>query len=119
MGVFYYITQVSVYSYVPISSVNDMPAGAYIKHSPDGDDTKHDSAVPTAIVPLGHVVATVIYDESTAIYPDGQLVLGAAAYDSIGIQDNININRFIKAPFFSQINFEISHFEKCCLFKRS
>ena len=63
----YSIAHGSVYSYVPLSSVNDTPAGAYIMHDPDGLDTRHDSAVPTAIVPLGHDVAMVIYGASTAM----------------------------------------------------
>ena len=76
-GFYYDIGHASVYSYVPLSSVYDTPAGAYIIHDPAGFDTKHDSATPTEIVPLGQLVAIVIYSSSIAIYPDGQSVAGA------------------------------------------
>jgi len=47
--------------------VYDIPTGAYIMHEPAGDDTKHDSAVPMAVVPLGQLVAIVICGSSIAI----------------------------------------------------
>ena len=64
---FYDIGHASVNSYVPASLVNDIPAGAYIMHFPDGLSTRHDSAAPMAVVPLGHVVAMVIFGASMAI----------------------------------------------------
>ena len=82
---------------MPVSSVYDTPAGAYIMQSPAGFDTKHDSAVPTEIVPLGHVVAIVMAGSFMAMYPDGQVVLGAAACVNPGIHTNKNIIRFISA----------------------
>ena len=63
----YSIAHASVNSYVPDSSVYDTPAGAYIMQFPAGFDTKHDSAVPTAVVPLGQLVAMVICGSSIAI----------------------------------------------------
>lgn len=99
MGHFYCNAHGSVYSYVPLSSVNDIPTGAYIMQSPDGLDTRHDSAVPTAIVPLGHSVAIVMYGASMAIYPDGQLTLGVTACATIGAHANKNIIRFIASTF--------------------
>ena len=57
----------SVNSYVPDSSVKDIPTGAYIMHDPAGLDTRHDSAVPMARVPDGHVVAMVMYGSLTVI----------------------------------------------------
>ena len=65
--------------------------------SPDGLDSKHDSAVPMAVVPLGHVVAIVMAGSFMAMYPDGQVVLGAAACTNPGIHTNKNIIRFISA----------------------
>ena len=67
---FYDIGHASVNSYVPASSVNDIPAGAYIMQLPFSV-AKHDSAVPTAVVPLGHDVAMVMYGASIDIYPVG------------------------------------------------
>lgn len=99
MGHFYCIAHGSVNSYVPLSSVNDIPTGAYIMQSPDGFDTRHDAAVPTAIVPLGHSVAIVMYGASMAIYPDGQLILGAAACVANGTHTNKNTIRFMMLPF--------------------
>ena len=96
-GFYYDIGHASVYSYVPLSSVYDTPAGAYIIHDPAGLDTKHDSATPTEIVPLGQLVAIVIYSSSIAIYPAGHDVDGAAARATIGTKQNKNINRFIFA----------------------
>lgn len=49
MGHFYCNAHGSVYSYVPLLSVNDIPTGAYIMQSPDGLDTRHDAASPTAV----------------------------------------------------------------------
>ena len=65
-GFYYDIGHTSVYSYVPLSSVYDTPAGAYIIHDPAELDTKHDSAVPTDTVPDGHDVAIVMYGELIA-----------------------------------------------------
>ena len=87
-----------MYSYVPELSVNDIPAGTYIMQSPDGFDTRHDSAVPTAIVPLGQLVAIVMAGSFMAMYPDGQLVLGAVACANTGAHTNKNIIRFIWGP---------------------
>lgn len=67
MGHFYCNAHGSIYSYVPLSSVNDIPTGAYIMQSPDGLDTRHDAASPIDTVPLGHDVAMVIYGASIAI----------------------------------------------------
>lgn len=80
---------------MPELSVNDIPTDAYIMQSPDGLDTKHDSAVPTEIVPLGHVVAIVMAGSSIAMYPDGHDVDGATATADNGISINKNIIRFI------------------------
>ena len=94
-GFYYDIGHASVYSYVPLSSVYDIPAGAYIIHDPAGLDTKHDSAVPTDTVPDGHVVAIVIYSSSIAIYPAGHDVDGVAAIAGNVAKHIKNINRFI------------------------
>ena len=82
---------------MPLLSEYDTPAGAYITQSPDGLDTRHDSAVPTEIVPLGQLVAIVMAGSFMAMYPDGQVVLGAAACVNPGIHTNKNIIRFISA----------------------
>jgi len=50
-----------------------------------------------AVVPLGHVVAIVMAGSFIAMYPDGQVVLGAAACANPGIHTNKNIIRFISA----------------------
>lgn len=67
--------------------------------SPDGLDTKHDSAVPVAVVPDGHDVAIVTYVSSMATYPLGHDVDGAAAYapPTTKNQDK-NIKYFIHTP---------------------
>ena len=64
---------------MPDSSVYDTPAGAYIIQSPAGFDTKHDSAVPTEVVPDGQAVAIVTSGLLIVIYPDGHDVDGAVA----------------------------------------
>ena len=87
---------------MPVSSVYDTPAGAYIMQSPDGLDTRHDSAVPMAVVPLGQLVAIVICGSSIAIYPVGHDVDGAAAYATIGAPANKNIIRFIRSTLVGQ-----------------
>ena len=92
-----FIAHGSVNSYVPELSVNDIPTDAYIMQSPDGLDTKHDSAVPTEIVPLGHVVAIVMAGSSIAMYPDGHDVDGATANTANGIKVNKINNIFIYA----------------------
>jgi len=57
-----------------------MPDGTNIMHSPAGDVTKHDSAVPTFIIPLGHDdAANTMSGSIIAIYPVGHDVDGAAA----------------------------------------
>jgi len=97
-----FIAHGSVNSYVPELSVNDIPTDAYIMQSPDGLDTKHDSAVPTEIVPLGHVVAIVMAGSSIAVYPDGHDVDGDTATADNGISINKNIIRFIRIPLICQ-----------------
>ena len=94
-GFYYDIGHASVYSYVPLSSVYDTPAGAYIMQFPAGLDTKHDSATPTEIVPLGQLVAIVRYSSSIAIYPAGHDVDGVAAIAGNVAKHIKNINRFI------------------------
>lgn len=70
--------------------------------SPAGLDTRHDSAVPTEIVPLGQLVAIVICGSSIAIYPAGHDVDGAVAYATIGAPANKNIIRFIRTTLICQ-----------------
>ena len=80
----------------------DIPTGAYIMHEPAGDDTKHESAVPMAVVPDGQLVAMVMRSSSIAIYPAGHDVDGAVAYAIIGAPANKNIIRFIRIPLICQ-----------------
>ena len=80
----------------------DIPAGAYIMQSPAGFDTKHDSAVPMAVVPDGQLVAMVMRFSSIAIYPAGHDVDGAVAYATLGAPANKNIIRFIRVPLICQ-----------------
>lgn len=72
-------------------------------HEPAGLDTKHDSAAPAETVPVGQLVAIVIFTSLTATYPDGQLVPGAAAKSDIGIKKNKNNKSFIHPPLIGQI----------------
>ena len=48
-GVVYSIAQASVYSYVPVASVYDTPAGAYIMHEPSGLVTGQLVAMPADV----------------------------------------------------------------------
>ena len=56
---------------------------------------RQDSAVPTEIVPDGHVVATVMYSSSSAMYPVGHDVDGVLANVSTGTTQKNNIMFFI------------------------
>ena len=69
-------------------------------HEPAGDDARQLSAVPADVYPLGHVLSAIsIYDSTTATYPAGHEVDGAAANAPIGTIASTKINmRFIFAP---------------------
>ena len=69
-------------------------------HEPAGDDARQLYAVPADVYPLGHVLSAIsIYDSTTATYPAGHEVDGAAANAPIGAIAIIKINmRFIFAP---------------------
>ena len=70
-------------------------------HEPAGDDTRQLSAVPADVYPLGHVLSAIsIYDSTTATYPAGHDVDGAAANALIGKtnKNKININLFNFSP---------------------
>ena len=58
-GIFYDSGHGSVYSYIPVSSEYDVPAGTYIMQVPSGVVAKHDAAVPAVVVPVGQDVAIV------------------------------------------------------------
>lgn len=98
--VFYSNGQAAVYSYVPDASVYCVFAGAYIIHDPAGDEIRQLYAGPADVYPLGHVLFAIsIYDSTTATYPAGHEVDGAAANVPIGTIAIIKINiRFIFAP---------------------
>lgn len=63
-------------------SLYAIPVGTYIMHDPDGDDTRHDAAVPADVYPAGHdTSANVIYSSTMATKPVGHDVAGTAPYD--------------------------------------
>ena len=97
-GFFYYIAHASLNSYVPETSVQDTPAGAYIMQFAAGFDVKHEFAVPAETVSDGHVVATDIAGALTEIYPAGHSVDGVAALATNGMQINKKPIFFISFP---------------------
>ena len=85
---------------MPVLSVYAVFAGAYIMQEPAGDEIKQLSAVPVDVYPVVHALSAIsIYDSTTATYPAGHEVDGAAANAPIGTIAIIKINiRFIFAP---------------------
>ena len=110
VGIIYRNSQTSVNSYMPRSSVYGTPAGAYIKHVPDGSEARQELAVPTDNVPDGQEVATVIFVSfPTEIYPDGHDVLGATATAGTDKQQKNKIILFIFITRYYYLYFQKIH----------
>ena len=99
MGVLYPIGHDDVNSYVPVLSLYDVLAGAYIIQLPWGL-LKQLVAVPADVYPDGHEPSDiVIYDSVIATYPDGHDVDGAAAKITPGTNTKYKTTNFFMIIF--------------------